>query len=129
MRVDVVGNATPETVWERFARPAQWAGWAPHIRRVECEAERITVGTRGVVHGPWPTRVSFVVDEVDAAGRRWTWSVGRAVSITMAHGVEPDGAGSRVWVRLPAVVGVPYLPLLRWALRRLARATPQSSAS
>lgn len=129
MRVEVTGSATPDVVWERFARPALWSGWAPHIRRVECEDERITVGTRGVVHGPWPARISFVVAEVDDAARRWTWSVGRAVTVTMAHGVEPTATGCRVWVRLPAVVGVPYLPLLRWALRRLARANPQSSGS
>lgn len=43
------GPAAPETVWERYARPAPWSRWAPHLRRGETEAGRIAPGVCGRV--------------------------------------------------------------------------------
>lgn len=118
MRVEVAGRAAPSEVWDRFTRPARWRSWAPHIRAVECPDAVIGVGTRGVVRGPWPLRLGFLVTGVDADMRRWTWQAGR---VDMRHGVDDDLGGSRTWVELPTVVGIPYYPVLRRALTRLVR--------
>jgi uncharacterized protein YndB with AHSA1/START domain len=121
VRVAVRGDAEPDEVWDRFTTPARWSSWAPHIRAVTCADARVVTGTRGHVHGPMGLRLPFVVDAVDHPGRTWTWTVGRAIRVTMVHGVEHADGGSRAWARLPALLGVPYLPLLRWALARLVR--------
>lgn len=118
MRVAVAGRAAAAEVWDRFTRPARWPSWAPHIRAVECADDVIVAGTSGVVRGPWPLRVRFVVTEVDVRVQRWRW---RAGPVEMRHGVQAAGSGSRAWVELPAAVAIPYYPLLRWALTRLVR--------
>lgn len=118
MRVGVSGAAAPSEVWDRFTRPQRWPSWAPHLRSVTCADTQIRAGTQGVVRGPWPLRLRFVVTNVQPAARRWTW---RAGPVPMRHGVDADARGSRAWVELPAVLGIPYWPLLRWALSRLVR--------
>ncbi len=117
MRVAVAGPASEAVVWDRFTRPPLWSTWAPHIRGVDCDDERIRPGSVGTVRGVGPLRVRFVVTDVDDAARRWTWTFGGLVR--MEHGVESDPTGTSAWVRMAAPLAVPYLPLLRMALRRL----------
>jgi Polyketide cyclase / dehydrase and lipid transport len=122
--VRVVGAASPEQVWERYAVPARWAEWAPHIRRVDTSARRIAPGVRGRVHGLLGLRLSFVVGEVDEQRRTWSWEVRLGLlRMHLRHGVEPHPRGTATWLALagpaPAVVG--YGPVARLALRSLVR--------
>lgn len=116
------GSASAATVWERYAQIEQWAQWAPQINRVERSAERIAPGVTGRVVGPVGVSVGFVIDDVDDAGRRWSWTVRRGpLRVRLHHGVHTDGDGARTWLTvdapLPVVLG--YTPIARFALRRL----------
>lgn len=119
------GPAPPVEVWERYAEPGRWAGWAPQIRRVRTDAARIAPGVTGTVHGPLGVRVGFVVTAVDEDARTWVWDVHVGpVRMHLRHGVEARGGGSRTWltIRGPALVLAAYLPVARIALRRLVAA-------
>jgi hypothetical protein len=127
--VRVTGPLPPARVWERYAVPARWAGWAPQIRRVDLQedgtaADRIAPGVAGQVRGPLGVRVTFVVTDVDEQLRTWAWTVRCGpVRMHLRHGVEPDPRGAATWlvVRGPAPVVLAYLPVARVALRRLVR--------
>lgn len=117
------GPAAPALVWERYADPGRWAGWAPQIRRVETAATRIAPGVTGRVHGPLGVRVAFTVTAVDEAARTWAWDVTAGpLRLHLCHGVEADGHS---WLTIdgPAPVVVAHLPVARTALRRLVRAS------
>lgn len=121
----VTGPAAPDVVWERYAVPARWSGWAPHIRRVETPAARIAPGVRGRVHGLAGPAVAFVVTDVDEPARTWAWAVTLGpLRMHLTHGVEPDPAGTATWLTLrgPAPAVVAYVPVVRLALARLVRA-------
>lgn len=106
-------------VWERYADPARWAGWAPQISRVDTAATRIAPGATGTVHGPLGVRVAFVVTAVDEAARTWAWDVALGpLRLHLRHGVEADG-GTWLTVDGPAWVLAGYLPVARIALQRL----------
>lgn len=130
----VTGRAPVGEVWERYAVPARWAGWAPHIRGVDTAAARIVPGATGRVRGPVGVAVTFLITDVDEAARTWAWEVGirrvvagpvtvGPVRLHLRHGVEPDPAGTATWLTLrgPAPVVVAYLPVVRFALARLVR--------
>jgi len=125
----VAGPVDPATAWQRYAEPRLWSTWAPHIRGVDYDADRLHAGTSGVVIGPMGARVPFTIDAVDEPRRTWSWTVrprlaGRAVvSIDLAHGVEARGLGPATWLKLrgPWPVIVAYAPVARWALRFLVR--------
>jgi hypothetical protein len=122
-----VGAAPVDEVWERYASPARWVEWAPHIRRVDTTAPRIAPGVRGRVHGPSGLAVDFVIGEVDEQRRTWAWDVRlSALRVHLRHGVEvdpADPAGTATWLRIsgPAPAVVAYLPVARLALGRLVR--------
>lgn len=121
----VTGPLPPEQVWERYVVPARWSGWAPQIRAVDASAPRIAPGVDGRVRGPLGVRVSFVVAEVDALARTWSWDVRLGpLRMHLRHGVDADPAGTATWllVRGPALAVTAYLPVARSALRRLVRA-------
>jgi hypothetical protein len=124
------GPCEPGEVWERYARPALWPTWAPQIRRVEVDVERLAAGTSGRVLGPVGASVDFTVDVFDDQARRWAWTVRpRAAllpgvplpTLRLEHGVDAAGTGTHTWLRvqgpLPLVAG--YLPVARLALHRL----------
>ncbi len=130
------GPADPDDVWLRYVTPRHWSGWSPQIRSVGGAPldETVSAGTSGTVHGPAGVKVAFVVTELDAATRRWSWRVRvGVVDLVMAHGVNPRDAttGSTAWVRitgpLPIVAG--YAPLARLALRRLVAAPGSGTVS
>lgn len=113
------GPAPAALVWERYADPARWAGWAPQIRRVDTAAARIAPGVTGTVHGPVGIRVAFVVTAVDEAARTWAWDVRVGpLRMHLRHGVDADGS---TWLTVdgPAPVVAAYLPVARLALHRL----------
>jgi hypothetical protein len=118
------GPVGPELVWQRYAEPARWPGWAPQIRGVETAAARIAPGATGTVRGPFGVPVRFTVTDVDEAARRWAWDARLGpVRLHLRHGVDPEGAGTRTWLtaRGPAAVLAAYLPIARFALHRLVR--------
>jgi len=124
LRVRVTGPVPPARVWERYAVPARWAGWAPQIRGVDASADRIAPGVGGTVRGPLGVRVAFVVTDVDERGRTWAWDVRCGpVRMHLRHGVEPEPRGAATWLIIdgPAPVVAVYLPVARVALGRLVR--------
>jgi Polyketide cyclase / dehydrase and lipid transport len=123
-RTHVTGPVPTAQVWERYAVPARWPDWAPQIRGVEATAGRIAPGVTGRVRGPLGVRVSFVVAEVDAKARTWSWDVRFGpLRMHLRHGVDVDPGGTATWlvVRGPALAVAAYLPVARYALRRLVR--------
>ncbi|MFI5842689.1 SRPBCC family protein [Catenuloplanes sp. NPDC051500] len=120
----VTGPHPADDVWDRYLRPARWPEWAPQIRSVDCDAERIAPGVDGVVHGPPGVRVSFRITAVDPHGplRSWSWSVTAAgVRMRLHHTVEATPAGTRTGLEThgPAPVVLLYTPVARLALHRL----------
>jgi hypothetical protein len=123
--VQVTGPLSAARVWERYAAPARWAGWAPHIRQVDASADRIAPGVTGRVRGPLGVRVTFAVTDVDEQLWTWEWDVRCGpVRMHLRHGVVPDPRGATTWlvIRGPAPVVAAYLPVARLALGRLVRA-------
>lgn len=128
MLVDAHGPATAEATWERFTTPATWPAWAPLIRAVDTDAEVLTTGSTGRVHGPGGFAVDFTVTHLDPALRTWSWRVGRGpAAVHMDHHVlSAPGGGSRALLRVPgrsAVLLQPYRIPAAAALRRLVRET------
>ncbi len=124
LTLHATGAAPPAQVWRRYASLDRWPDWSPLIGGVDADERRLRPGLRGVVHGPLGVPVPFVVTDVDAAAMRWTWRarVG-PFALTIDHGVDAAGEGTRTWLRvrglLPAVLG--YAPLAQLALQRLVR--------
>ncbi|AGL19362.1 SRPBCC family protein [Actinoplanes sp. N902-109] len=122
----VSGPVPPGEAWDRYARPARWPEWSPQIRAVDYAGTLLTPGARGVVHGPLGLRVRFHIDDVTPA-RGWAWTVSvLGVTMHLHHTVAPAGPGSRTGLTIegPAPVVLGYLPLARWALRRLVHLPP-----
>lgn len=118
------GPRAADDVWDRYVRPGRWPEWAPQIRSVDYPAEVIGPGGAGVVHGPLGLRAGFRVLDVDAHGpvRSWSWAVSAAgLRLVLRHTVEAAGDGTRTGLTVsgPAPVVLGYLPVARWALRRL----------
>lgn len=117
------GSADPAVAWERYAETGRWADWAPQIRRVESSADRIAPGVTGRVHGPLPgVYIDFVVDDVDEAARRWSWTVRRGpLTLRLEHGVRGRAGGATTSLRVdgPVPIVLAYAPIAHLALRRL----------
>jgi hypothetical protein len=120
------GDVDPDEAWARYSVVRCWPAWAPQLTGVEAGADRIAQGLTGRVRGPLGVTLPFVVDEVDDAGRQWTWSVfAGPVRLQLRHWVSaaPGGGsttGTRVHGAAPLVLG--YAPLALLALQRLVRA-------
>lgn len=122
MLIDATGPRAADEVWDLYTRPSAWPAWAPQISSVRGVGDPINRGDRGVVHGLVLLRVPFVIEEVDAAARRWRWRVGVGpLSVVLDHGVDELETGCCAWaeVHAPYVLVFPYSPLARLALRRL----------
>ncbi|MGB3827672.1 MAG: hypothetical protein WA962_02765 [Ornithinimicrobium sp.] len=123
------GPVDPSRAWQRYAEPARWADWAPHLRGVDYPLPRLRANTAGQVCGPWGLRVPFTVERCDEASRTWSWTVhlrvreADVVTVALAHGVVADEGGCATWLRLrgrwPVILG--YAPIAQLALRRLVR--------
>ncbi len=124
--ISVAGPRPADDVWDRYVLPRRWPEWSPQIRSVEYPGERLAAGTAGVVRGPGGLPVRFRILDVAPAGpvRTWSWVASAAgVTLTLHHAVEAAGTGTRTTLTIdgfaPAVAA--YLPVARWALRRLVR--------
>lgn len=121
--IAVTGPAPPDEVWARYVTPARWPTWSPQIRAVDYPHPELVAGTAGVVRGLFALAVPFEILSVDAAERCWTWRVRPPVVgvLTLRHGVEPAGPGTRSTLEVagPAIVVPAYLPIAYLALRRL----------
>lgn len=119
----VTGPAPPDLVWARYIRPARWPGWSPQIRAVDYPEAELVARTSGVVRGPCALAVPFEILAVDPDDRVWTWRVHPPLvgTLTLVHGVEPVGPGTRTTLEVtgPALVVPAYLPVAALALRRL----------
>ncbi|HEX3224060.1 MAG TPA: SRPBCC family protein [Nocardioides sp.] len=130
----VTGPRSPAEVWERYARPAVWSSWAPQIRDVEVDVDRLEAGVTGRVLGWGGLSADFVVDTWDEDHLRWGWTVrphvalppgvphsGRLPEVRLRHGVRSAGSGSRAWlvVHGPALLVAGYFLPARLALHRL----------
>ena len=123
------GPLPPEQVWERYARPALWSQWAPQIRSVDVDVDRMAAGVRGRVLSWGGVSADFVVEAWDDDARRWSWTVRPrltmpAVSLPalrLHHGVRETARGSQAWLGIdgPAVLALGYLLPARLALYRL----------
>lgn len=122
--VTVEGPRDADDVWDRYVRPRRWPEWSPQIRSVEYPRERLAAATSGTVRGPLRLPVPFRIVEVDDAGpvRGWSWTVSAAhVDLVLAHTVEATATGTRTGLTIDgfAPATAAYLPVARWALRRL----------
>jgi uncharacterized protein YndB with AHSA1/START domain len=121
----VTGAAPPDLVWAGYLQPARWPGWSPQIRAVDYPHAELAAGTAGVVRGPCALAVPFEILDVDPENRSWTWRVHPPAvgALTLAHGVESAGRGTRTTLDItgPALVVLAYLPVATLALRRLVR--------
>lgn len=111
------GPATRDAIWAAYAHTSRWPTWAPHLRRVSPAAD-LAVGLRGQVRAMLGVRVEFEVTAVDEAAGTWSWSV-RSGPLRMVL----DHAVGEGWTTLaldgPGPVVLSYLPVARFALRRL----------
>ena len=104
-------------MWSAYADTSRWAAWAPQIHRVDPWGP-LEQGMRGVVGGPFGSRVRFKVTVVDEVEGRWTWRVGVGPArLTIDHEVA-DGL-TAVEIDGPAPLVLAYVPVARLALTRL----------
>jgi uncharacterized protein YndB with AHSA1/START domain len=128
IRLEARGDASPDTVWDRYAEPAQWPRWSPQIRRVDVDGARegLMPGMTGRVFSYGPLPVRFTVTAVHQEARTWSWAVDLGpLHLELDHSVAPadraDGRGSvaALTLRGPWPVLVAYAPLAQLALGRL----------
>jgi hypothetical protein len=122
LTIHASGPASPAAAWERYAELGRWTEWAPQINSVAASAERIAPGVTGRVVGPVGVSATFVVDAVDEAARRWSWTVRRGpLRLRLQHGVRERPSGCTTWLTIdaPLPVALGYAPLARFALGRL----------
>jgi hypothetical protein len=140
--------APAAAAWELLGTPARWPEWSPQVRAVGgFDAVRrrllpappeLEAGRWVVVYGPWPVRLRARFTRVDT-GRRWDFAAPLPAGLTLlsAHEVEPVRGGCQVvWgMRAEGPGGVlvtrtmlaAYGPLVRLALRRLARSAERQA--
>ncbi|WP_168582816.1 SRPBCC family protein [Gephyromycinifex aptenodytis] len=137
------GPVAADEVWDRYVVPSRWTSWAPHLTAVNASEPTIHPGTTGSVTAAGVVRASFVVDEVDAARRRWSWTVRLGpIVLHLVHRVlDPGsladagpgrsqvqpGCTTQVEITGPRLVVLPYLPVMSFALRRLVSADLSAS--
>jgi hypothetical protein len=117
------GPVAPPEAWRRYAEIALWPAWSPQLRDVEPSAAVLGTGVSGRVVAPLGVWARFVVLDVDAAARRWSWRVERGpVTMTLHHGLDAlDDGGTRAWLRIrgPAPLAAGYVGPAWLALHRL----------
>lgn len=130
-RITVSGPLDAAAAWDRYEEPARWPEWAPQIRAVDADGDRIVPGLRGIVHGPLGVAIPFRIERVDVSARTWSWTVTAVgVRVAMHHDLTGHVTGSAGETRAgltidgPAVIALTYGPVARIALRRLLRLQP-----
>ncbi len=118
----VEGPAAAATQWHAYAHTGRWPTWAPHLTRVEPEAE-LGVGLRGRVVGLAGVAADFEVNAVDEDAGTWSWTVSAGpVRVELDHAVGDGWTSLTLTGPAPVVLG--YLPVARFALGRLVRLDP-----
>ncbi len=83
------GPVDPAEAWERYALPARWPEWAPHITGVDVPVTRLAPGAAGRVRGPFGVAIPFEVEDVEEAARSWSWRVHAGpVEVRLLHWVS-----------------------------------------
>lgn len=130
-RIIVSGPLDVAAAWGRYEEPTRWPEWAPQIRAVDADGDRITPGLEGIVRGPLGVAIRFRIERVDAAARTWSWTVTAAgMRVAMHHDLTEHRTGTAKGTRAgltidgPAMVALTYGPAARVALRRLLRLDP-----
>ncbi|MFR9801248.1 SRPBCC family protein [Pseudonocardia sp. RS010] len=136
--IDASGPVSAPEAWDRYARPERRPEWAPYLLAVDASADRLVPGMTGRVRGPLRLSVPFTVTEVhepgetgpgDAPAARpgtgsWAWDVRFGpIGLSLDHGVEPRGSGTRTWLTVdgPWPVLALLLPLARISLEMPVR--------
>lgn len=122
VKVSAVGAAPVEVAWERYDRVDAWPTWAPHLRRVECDHQRLTPGMTGTVHGPGGVHADFTVETVLPDQRAWSWRVQVMNAVLRLHHrvrPHPRGTITDLDIEGPAIIVCGYAPVARYALGRL----------
>jgi uncharacterized protein YndB with AHSA1/START domain len=118
--VSRVVRAAPSAVWAVLTDLQAWPQWGPTVAGAELDgAGELALGAHGKVFTPVGVPLPFTITEFEP-GRRWAWRV--AGIPATAHGVEPVGDGTRVYMSAP-LPAAPYVPVLAIALRRIDRMT------
>ncbi|MCL2658208.1 MAG: SRPBCC family protein [Betaproteobacteria bacterium] len=94
-------NADPDSVWRALSDVAKWPEWLPTVLKVEpLDGERLSVGSRFVVHQPKLRPATWVVTELAETGR-FVW-VARSPGLVMLaeHDIaQHSSTASRVTLR------------------------------
>ncbi|WBB70089.1 SRPBCC family protein [Micromonospora sp. WMMD812] len=120
----VRGPRPADDVWDRYVRPRRWPEWSPQIRSVDYPHETLRAGTAGVARGPGRLPIPFRITDVVGEGpvRSWSWTASVAgVELRLRHTVEVAGTGTGTGLNIDgfAPVVALYIPVARWAIRRL----------
>jgi hypothetical protein len=110
-------QAPADVVWRILIDLDAWPRWGLTVAGAELDSGGFELGARGRVWTPVGVPLPFVISEIDV-GRTWAWRVA-GVPATR-HGVDPDGAGCRVWMSAPLWAPA-YLPVLEVAVRRIEK--------
>ncbi|MCV7253115.1 SRPBCC family protein [Mycobacterium hackensackense] len=110
-------DAPADTVWRILTDLDAWPHWGLTVARAELDGTAIQLGASGRLWTPVGIPLPFLISSFDP-GRMWAWDVA-GVPATR-HGVEPRGAGCRVWMSAPRWAPG-YLPVLELAVRRIRR--------
>ena len=129
VRVEARSDATPERVWELYARPGRWSEWAPHVRSPRGLGEpEVEPGARGSVRLGGALPIPATIGGVEP-GREWTWRVG---PVELRHTVTAADPGTLIGLELSAprplepAIRITYAPVARLVLANLARVAARS---
>jgi len=125
-------NAAPDSVWRALSDVSKWPEWLPTVSKVEpLDGERLSIGSRFVVHQPKLRPATWVVTEL--AETRFVW-VARSPGLVMLaeHSVAPQSSTtSKVTLRysfnglLGGILGRMFRSLTESYLAREAAALKQ----
>lgn len=117
------GPVHPDEAWQRYLRPERWTEWSPQVRHVHSDSDVIVAGSAGTVRTLGGVAVRFVVLDVDAAARTWTWRVrvGPLVMVLehLLHARPGGGTRAEVVIHAPFPVARLYRVPATVALYRL----------
>jgi uncharacterized protein YndB with AHSA1/START domain len=110
-------DAPAARVWELLTDVERWPEWGPSIQHAELDGPRFETGATGTVGTVLGVRLPFEVTAYEQ-GRRWSWKVAGVPATD--HLVTPlHDDRCTVGFGVP-VFAVPYLPVCRVGVRRLA---------
>lgn len=117
------GPVPVEEAWQRYLRPERWSEWSPQVRDVDSDSDVIVAGSAGTVRTLGGVHVRFVVLDVDAAARTWSWRVrvGPLVMVLehLLHARPEGGTRAEVLIHAPFPVARLYRVPATVALYRL----------